>query len=193
MPGKHVVRRHQVVVIAVRHRPHDRTAVQPRRQVRQLLANLDAGRRGVDRLKLAAHLGRGFRLHVERIVMTGGAGQKDNNNRLRLLRQPWLITRNRCPCLAGKQLRQSQTKHARAANLYGSTPGNAWARRRTIGWQRHEQLAIEFRRVCKAGLLLNQRFRITASAARSWWQAGRAAMADISWSGTTALPTIDKA
>ena len=65
---------------AVGHRPHDRDSVERLRHERQVLADLHARQAGRDRPKLAADLGGGLGLQVERIDVTRPAPQKDVNH-----------------------------------------------------------------------------------------------------------------
>ena len=50
--------------------------------LRQVLAELDAGHVRRDRLELAADLGRGVGLEVERVLVGQPAGQVDHDDRL---------------------------------------------------------------------------------------------------------------
>jgi len=54
-----------------------------------MLTDLQSGQRRGDRLEFAADLGRGIRLHVEHVHVTGAAQQVEQNDRLGP-RWPWL-------------------------------------------------------------------------------------------------------
>ena len=77
--GEGMDRSRIVEIRLVVHAPHDRDLVHHPGQPRQVLADLHAGYRGGDRGKLAANIGRGRRLHVERVEMARAAVPKEEN------------------------------------------------------------------------------------------------------------------
>ena len=84
VPGQDVVGGDEVVVIAVRQRADHGVLVGPRREQRQMLADVQSRHRGGDRLELAADLGGRVRLRIEHVQVAGRPGQEHDDDRLRL-------------------------------------------------------------------------------------------------------------
>src|SRR4051794_34817163 len=80
-----------MIIGRVRERANQRPELAPRSQKWQMLANLNAGRAGCNRLKLAANVIWGVRLHVEAIVLSQAAGEKDVDAGLCFAARLWAI------------------------------------------------------------------------------------------------------
>src|SRR5579872_3413034 len=71
-----------VLIAGADKRSDDGELVHHRRNLGHVLANLDAGDVGLDRLELAADIGRRVGLQVEHVLMRRAAGQVDHDDRL---------------------------------------------------------------------------------------------------------------
>ena len=80
MSCQYMVRRHQMVVVFVGQRSDYGVLIGLFCKMRQVLANLHSGDGSRDRIELAADLGWRVRLHIERFMVTGCAGQPYNHN-----------------------------------------------------------------------------------------------------------------
>ena len=84
--GQHVVGRHQVIVVLVGQRANDRVAIGTGRQVRQVFADAVTGNLCGDRIEVTPDLGGRPGFHVERLVVTGRAGQEHDHDLFRRAR-----------------------------------------------------------------------------------------------------------
>ena len=89
-------------------------------QARQVLADVDAGDVGPDRLELAADLDRGVRLEVHHVLVRRPAGQEDHDDGLVRAADAGLG-------LGPQDLRQRQAAQGQAADLQKGPPRNAVA------------------------------------------------------------------
>src|SRR6186713_351256 len=71
-----------MVDVRMRHRADDCELIGALRELRKMLADLDAGNLRGDRTKLAANLGRGIRFHVPRILMGRTSPHEEQDARL---------------------------------------------------------------------------------------------------------------
>src|SRR6266567_1177640 len=83
-----------------------------------MLANLDAGNFGIDRLELAANFRRRVLLEIEHVLVGRPARQKDHDDRLVRLADAGL-------CLGAQQLRQRQAAQPKRADLQKIPARNA--------------------------------------------------------------------
>ncbi len=88
-----------------RHRADERPMMHPPGHQRQVLANLHAAYRGIDRPKFAATLVGRFGFRIERVEMTRAAEQEHEQHRFGPRRR-----RRRRPCSAADQRRQPQSQ-----------------------------------------------------------------------------------
>ena len=79
--GERVIDHRRVVAVGMAHAPHQGIAVGQSGQQRQMLANVDAGNAGRNRLERAANLRRGVRLEIEHIQVRRPAEQIDEDAR----------------------------------------------------------------------------------------------------------------
>ncbi len=112
--GKHPLRSHAVAGVGVVGGAQDRQLVHHLGLVRQVLADLNAGDVGADRLELAANLRRGTGLQVVGVQMAGPAGLPDQDDGLAALGGSGSLAG---AGLQAKQARQRQTAEGQAAHL----------------------------------------------------------------------------
>ena len=114
--GQHPLRAHAVAGVGVVRRADDGELVHDLGLLRQVLADLDAGHVGGDRLELAAELGRGVRLEIVHVDVAGPAGLPDQDDRL--------AVRWRCPVRPEpEQARQRQAAEGERADLEEASGG----------------------------------------------------------------------
>ena len=89
---------------------------------RQMLADLDARHVGLDRLELAADLGRRVHLQIEHVLVRRPAGQEDHDDRLCASR------RMPATALGPQNLRQRQAAQGQPADLQKRSPRQAVAK-----------------------------------------------------------------
>ena len=115
--GEDVMRRRQVIMFPVRERAHQGPAIHPLRQPRQMLARSRPARScRLDAPELAANLGGGVGLHVERIEMAESAGEQDEDDRAGA---PRSLGRR----LGREQFREREPGEAAAADLQEGATG----------------------------------------------------------------------
>ena len=119
---QHDVMRGGVIVGGMRERTDQRPFSRQLRELRKVLANLDARYGGADRTKFTTHLHRGVRLHVEAFVLRQSAGEKDINDRLR---PPGLTTG---PFGGSERLESGDVIHAEAEESNRSSLNGGTAR-----------------------------------------------------------------
>ena len=88
-------------------------------QLRQMLADVDAGRGGLDRLKVAPDSIRGTRLQVEAVLLGQSPGKKDVEHRLRGAGSGRRRLHVRCP--QRLQMIGAQTDQSQRARLDGGS------------------------------------------------------------------------
>ncbi len=110
----------RVVIDGAADRPDQSHLVHDVRQIRKVLANLNAPNAGGNRPELTANLGRRIRLQVDQIDVRGSAREKNHDDRLA---RAALGTHRLCP----QKISQRQAAHSQAADLRKRTAGNAVA------------------------------------------------------------------
>ena len=83
-----VMRRHEMIVLAMGQRTNHGIFVSSRRQPRQVFAHVQPRHASRGGRELAANLRGSFGLHVERVEMAGRAGEEHDNNRFRRASEP---------------------------------------------------------------------------------------------------------